>query len=554
MLARSLLAAVLAGALALGGAPASSQAVDASRSETPIVALADSLRSAVRATCVCWGAPPAWATWHARSYAIDLTGDGALDRLVVGAAHACLVVDGVQAFQTPADWWVSDAHVGDLDGDGLPEVVFLAWRSANYGSSRPFWEEVPGNEGFSQHVFVYGWRDGALQPLWMSSQIGAAVESLALAEGGAVILTERDGSVTAWVWEGWGLKRAADPVQPQARLTLLVVGDVIAHTPVYEGAYDPASRSFVFDPVFAPVADLIAAADYAVVGQETPFVSDPALRSGYPRFATPATLGEALVHAGFDGVLAASNHVLDIGERGVRDTLAFWEDHPEVTVLGLHAAQEDVPGFEVRTVKGVRLGLLNATYGTNGYELAADAPYTVDLIGDGEALVEAVAQARDASDCVVCFLHMGEEYESLPTAEQRALVERLVDAGAGLVVCSHSHVVGPWERLVTAAGNRAVVCWGLGNFVAVQDRLDCILGVAARIVLEQAPDGTVRIADVELVPTVCHTARSGEVAVYPLTDYTDGLAAEHYLNDLGHAVTVAGLWALYGNRAVEEQA
>lgn len=519
------------------------------------LSLADQLRASVKEACSLLTVapePPEWVVWHARSYAVDVpSADGVAEgRLVVGAGRAALAVDDTVMFVTPDAWCVSDACMGDLDGDGAPEAIFLAWRQGNYGSSRPFWEEEPASsEAFTQHVFVYGWCDGVLQPRWMSSQLGASVESLGLSKAGEVLLTERDGSTTVWAWESWGLTLTDRFQAAESRVTVLVTGDVIAHTPVYESAYNSATRAFDFTPIFAPLAPLVGAADFAVVGQETPLVSEPALRSGYPRFATPNTLGEALVATGFDAVLAASNHMLDYGARGVGDTLTFWETHPEVTLLGLHPTAEAAAELDSVTVQGITLGLLNYTYGTNGYGLPADAPYQLDCLTNEEALVAAVTRARENCDVVACFLHIGEEYVSEPSQEQREIVERLVDAGADLVLCSHSHVAGPWETLATPAGNEAVVCWGLGNCVAVQDRLDCIVGCAARITLERWPNGTVGVSNVELVPTVCHTSRTGDVRVYPLGSYTNELAAEHCLNDMGQPVTVATLWGLYGEHA-----
>ena len=94
-----------------------------------------------------WVAPPAWATWHARVYKADVTGDGVPDGVLVGGGRFELWAAGGEGtepvFSSPDEWLVSDGRVADLDGDGLPEVVLLVWRAANFGSSRPFWVEEP---------------------------------------------------------------------------------------------------------------------------------------------------------------------------------------------------------------------------------------------------------------------------------------------------------------------------------------------------------------------------------------------------------------------------
>ncbi len=536
--------------------------------------------------------PPPWAGWHARAFGADVTGDGLPDRSLVGDRRFVLWTGGGDgqeaAFSSPDEWLVSDGRVADLDGDGLPEVVLLVWRAANFGSSRPFWVEEPAEaEELTQHIFVLGWQEGGLRPRWMSSKTGTEIAAMDLDGDGRLVLTDRGGARTWWRWGSWGFVLEDEAAEPVGQATVLVAGDFIGHEALLAAARDGAG-GFDFGPVFAPVADLVAEADLAVVGQEAPFVSDPALYGGYPSFGTPPVLGDALADAGFDVVLGASNHMLDRGERGVADTLAFWSERPEVALLGVREAAgatdgesegqeaDGSGGFSptVVEVEGFRLALFNAAYGTNGRLLPEGSAYEVDSLGaeglgaaslpagglelsaspqiDGLIAQIEAAKARSDVDLVVCFMHMGPEYGDEPSDAQREVAQRLADAGADAVLCAHGHESLGWELLSCPDGRACAVAWGLGNFAAVQDDLACMLGVCAQLVIERDADGRARVADVELVPTVVHAGRGGEVAVYPLADYDDGLAAEHYLNDRGQTVTVEGLWGLYAPRAAGE--
>ena len=58
------------------------------------------------------------------------------------------------------------------------------------------------------------------------------------------------------------------------------------------------------------------------------------------------------------------------------------------------------------------------------------------------------------------FLHWGVEKETCPSADQRALAARLVDAGADVIVGGHAHRVQGAGRL-----HGALVGYGLGNFL-----------------------------------------------------------------------------------------
>ena len=482
------------------------------------------------------------------------------------------------------------------------------------------------DELLTQHLFMYRWRadrpssmpagsddgrSGRLYPVWMSSRLGvkAARIELAAAPDASTAsalrrprlrITSADGDVTLWEWLSWGFvlvedevpgdvgasgsaaaagglaasSAAADSVaagsgDASGSLTLLVVGDNIAHANIYEGAYDPATRSFDFTPLYERVRGRVGACDLAAVCQETILVENSAQRSSYPLFATPQSMGDALADAGFNIVLGATNHANDQGPAAIDETAAFWaREHPEVTLLGLHAGPEAAGRPTYLERNGIRLALFDCTYGLNGRNLPANDAYRVDTLGggadpsapSGEAcLLAGVAEAHCQADFIICFLHIGEEYDADPTAYQRDLAERLIDAGAGAIICSHAHVLGPYGRVRTEASNEGVVFYGLGNFVSGQcDDIRTILGGAAILCLERtataapgaptASDATgsmTRVASCELAPLVCHTdGADGGVAAYFLDDYSDDLAATHMFGSLtGTPLTIAALRA-----------
>ena len=475
--------------------------------------------------------------WQTCQLSADLDGDGVQESLVaVGEAHDVRVsVAGVDVFASPDEWCVFDAHVCDLDGDGADELVLLVWKQGSYGPYRPFWESG-ADDAWSQHVFIYGMRAGEIAPIWMSSALGSYFAREWMEPDGTLVLEAPDGSLTSWRWGSWGFKLAGEA--RAERISLLFAGDVIAHQGMYEAAYNRAARAFDFSGVFAQVRDYISSFDNAVVCQETVLVRDAAKRSGYPEFATPATIADALVDTGFDVVASATNHVNDRGSGAIRETLGYWaEEHPHVGVAGLH---EDAAGTAAPVIVesgDFRLAYFNLTYGLNGHALPEDEEYLVDTLEDKDALLQGIAAEQGEVDLTVVILHVGEEYSSVPTQEQRQMVEEVIDAGADVVVCSHAHVVAPYGVLTTEAGATGLVYWGLGNFVASQGDIACQVGGIATIELEKVPDSEsmaeARIASFGLEPCVCHVGKDGAAQVYLLEDYADELAAQHVLSSEG---------------------
>lgn len=217
-------------------------------------------------------------------------------------------------------------------------------------------------------------------------------------------------------------------------------------------------------------------ADVAMVNLETPVTQrgrpDPKeLENAGDRhwFRTGPRALDVLDAAGVDVVSVANNHAGDYGAVGLEDTLAAGRQRGVAMVGAGRGAAAYAPHV-------VRVGDLEVAF------LAADAVQregssdvwsarpgaigTATARGRNTAgLVAAVGAAAARDQLVVVYLHWGKEYESCPTQSQRLLARDLADAGADVVVGSHSHVLGG-----TGWAGDALVTYGLGNFVWYHDR------------------------------------------------------------------------------------
>lgn len=151
------------------------------------------------AGCALQPALPSWATCEQTS----LMCDGYEVRIADWWAHITPPHSAGAPYDSPAEWRVQNAVATDVNNDGTTELVFLAWRQANYGTSTPFWEENDTTT-WTQHVFIMQPGRHELVPVWMTSQLGVEVVSLAT-NGRRIELTERDGTRTQWEWVSWGL-------------------------------------------------------------------------------------------------------------------------------------------------------------------------------------------------------------------------------------------------------------------------------------------------------------------------------------------------------------
>ena len=315
-------------------------------------------------------------------------------------------------------------------------------------------------------------------------------------------------------------------VQPQT-VTIIMVGDVLLHTRVEQSA-TTEDGSFDFAPIFANVKDEVAAADLALVNQEVIIGGEELGISGYPAFNAPYEVADELVDTGFDVICHATNHALDKGKKGLTNCLNYWqEQYPDLTVLGIHDSKEDQEEIYVAECEGMRIAILNYTYGTNGIPLPGDMPYAVDLLKESR-VKEDLAKAEKLADFTIVCPHWGTEYSLKKTAEQEKWVKIFYEGGADLVIGTHPHVIEPVE-MIEGENGLMLVYYSLGNFVnwtsgtgsGVANRM---VGGMAKVTLTRK-EGEVSISEYEMLPLVAHVSPGyGGVTTYFFEDYSKELA------------------------------
>lgn len=318
-------------------------------------------------------------------------------------------------------------------------------------------------------------------------------------------------------------------------ISIIMVGDILLHTPVAKSGMQE-DGSYNFDAVFENVKDEIAAADLAIVNQEVIIGGEELGITGYPSFNAPYELGDALVDAGFDVVLHATNHTLDKGGKGVNNCIDFWKsNYPDIAILGINESEEEQDNnIYVYEQDGISVAILNYTYGTNGIPMPKEMPYAVNLL-DEEKVTEDIKKAEELADFTIVCPHWGTEYRLTSSAEQERWTDIFLENGADLVIGTHPHVIEPIEWVSDDNGNEMLVYYSLGNFVnwtsgtgeGVANRM---VGGMAEVTISKNEDGEVYISDYGVEPIVCHLSEgTNGVTTYLLSEYSQQLAAENMI-------------------------
>jgi len=241
---------------------------------------------------------------------------------------------------------------------------------------------------------------------------------------------------------------------------------------------DPDSEAH--GKLLAPIQPLLGKSDLTVVNLESPLTDQPYLSPRDPRptsyhstkdyvFASGTSAVKALKEAGVDVVDIGNNHLYDILESGLQDTISAL-DQESMNHFG--GGMDEASAWEplVMEVKGQKVAFIGCTTiwhpippitGNDVTYVASDA-----LKKGGAALCEdsklrsTILQARQEANIVVVMIHGGYEYVRLPSDNIARLTATAKASGATLVINHHPHVIGSflWDK-------QSLVAWSMGNFI-----------------------------------------------------------------------------------------
>ena len=247
----------------------------------------------------------------------------------------------------------------------------------------------------------------------------------------------------------------------QTKISLVMVGDALIHSSVYNDAYD--NGVYDFTSILEYIKPIVSNYDLAFYNQETILGGTSIGLSDYPSFNTPWEFGDAMLDAGFNIVNLATNHTLDRGTTGVEKSCEYWNSKKdEILFAGSYCNEEDADEIKIFEKNDITYTLLSYTYGTNGISVPEGKEYMVSLYSDEKAKSD-IEKVRDKVDLLLVSMHWGLEYQTVPTSEQQRQAQYLADLGVDIVIGTHPHVIEP----VTFIDDTLVI-YSLGNFISAQ--------------------------------------------------------------------------------------
>lgn len=220
-------------------------------------------------------------------------------------------------------------------------------------------------------------------------------------------------------------------------VTIISTGDIIPARMVNMKSTQYQDFTWAFKNVYIPLSN----ADLTVSNLEAPLMKSCAATQEGMTFCGSDKHIEGIKLAGIDLVTLANNHSDNYGQEGILETTNLLKDN-NISFTGLGAAA-------FLTIKNIRFAFLG---------------YNFLLEQNLEKIAQEIAAAKNKSDIVIVFPHWGNEYEEMPSAFEKETQEKLLNAGADLILGNHPHIIQP-----LIINNAQLTFFAHGNFIFDQE-------------------------------------------------------------------------------------
>jgi len=241
-----------------------------------------------------------------------------------------------------------------------------------------------------------------------------------------------------------------EPPPPPPEVEMLFVGDMMLER-------TPGQHIEKGEDPFGAFADLMLGADLTVGNLECVISTvGETVQKLFAFRCHPRTI--PILARYFDAVSVANNHSGDQGPEAFAQQLGLLKEAGlPYFGGGMNLTEAHTPLILERN--GVKVALLAYNeIELRSYEAGPETPghaWSVD-----EMVVADIQAAREQADVVVVYPHWGFDYDPTPSERQRSLARLMIDAGADLVVGSHSHVIQEAEFY-----KDRLIVYCLGNYV-----------------------------------------------------------------------------------------
>ena len=202
---------------------------------------------------------------------------------------------------------------------------------------------------------------------------------------------------------------------------------------------------------------ILKKADYRIFNLEVPLTDqeEPIVKMGPNLIATTACV-TAMKAMNIDLFTLANNHIMDQSAQGLASTIRTLKQAGIAYVgAGVNSQEARIPRF--MDIKGKKYGIYACA--EHEFSIASNDHPGANSFDPLESL-DHIEEMKKQCDYAIVLYHGGKEYYRYPSPYLQKVCRRIVDKGADLVICQHSHCVGCKEEYL-----QGTIIYGQGNFI-----------------------------------------------------------------------------------------
>ncbi|ONI37875.1 poly-gamma-glutamate biosynthesis protein [Candidatus Epulonipiscium fishelsonii] len=244
-------------------------------------------------------------------------------------------------------------------------------------------------------------------------------------------------------------------------MNIIIGGDLVPTSSNYKFFEEGTITSLIGKDL----SNILNKADIRIFNLEVP-LSDkkmPIKKCG-PNLIAPLSTIKGLKNLNPTLLTLANNHILDQGVQGLKSTIKVLKEN-NIPFIGVGKNNIEAHKPCIILKDNFKLGIYacaeteftlatSNSAGANGFDPFESLDYINDL--------------KSKCDYVIVLYHGGREHYRYPTPYLQKVCKKIVDKGADLVVCQHSHCIGAMEDY-----KNSKIIYGQGNFIFDHSEQEC---------------------------------------------------------------------------------
>ena len=236
-------------------------------------------------------------------------------------------------------------------------------------------------------------------------------------------------------------------------MQLIIAGDLVPTKSNIEHFSKGNMDMLLGDELFS----LWGSANMRMFNLESPITNtfSPISKCG-PNFMAPTSTIKGIKALNPSLIALANNHILDQGEQGLHSTVRLLEEN-DIAYVGAGSNLVEAARPYIWERDGIRVGVYACA--EHEFTIATEDSPGANPFDPLESL-EHIQDLAAKCDHLIVLYHGGKEHYRYPSPDLQRICRKIVDQGANLVVCQHSHCIGAFEKY-----SGATIVYGQGNFL-----------------------------------------------------------------------------------------